>query len=84
MNNPLLESYYVAVFKYYAFQHLSWDIFPDVSSFSSISIRYENTLLKYIMGHHSTLFDILVNLLANNEVLKMRGQPCSGNQRFKN
>ena len=35
--NPSLESYYVAVFKYYAFDHLSCDIFADISSFSSIS-----------------------------------------------
>ena len=36
MNNPLLESYYVVFFKYYVFDHLSSDIFADVSCFWSI------------------------------------------------
>ena len=37
MSNSSLESYYVVVFKYYAFEHLSCDSFADVSSFSLIS-----------------------------------------------
>ena len=41
MNNLSLESYYVAVFKYYAFDHLSFDIFAGFSSFSSISGKIE-------------------------------------------
>ena len=37
MNDPSLESYYVGVFKYCAFDHLSCNIYTDVSTFSSIS-----------------------------------------------
>ena len=37
MNNPSLESYYVVVFKYYPFDHLSYDIFAEAISASSIS-----------------------------------------------
>ena len=33
MNIPSLENNYVIVFKYYAFEHLSCDIFGDVSIF---------------------------------------------------
>ena len=50
MNNLSLESFYVVVLKYYAFDNLSYDIFADVSSFSSISG-------KHVMWHHSTPFD---------------------------
>ena len=37
MSNPSLEKNYVIVCKYYAFEHLSCDIFGDVIVFLSIS-----------------------------------------------
>ena len=59
MNNLSLERYYVIVFKYYAFEQLSCDIFADISSFR------KNTSCGIIQPH-STPFDVLVYLLTTN------------------
>ena len=50
MNNCSLENNYVIVCKYYAFEHLSCDIFGDV-----IFYRFQE---KYLMWHHSIPFDV--------------------------
>ena len=48
MNNPSLVSYYVFVFKYYVFDHFSCDFL-----LTPIVFHQE----KYLMCHHSTLFN---------------------------
>ena len=52
MNDPLLESYHVFVFIYYAFDHFSYDIYADVSSFSSISGK-----IRHVASSKPDVFD---------------------------
>ena len=52
MNSPSLENNYVIVCKYYAFEHLSCDIFGDFSIFSLISGKIPHG------ASHSISFDV--------------------------
>ena len=63
MNNPSLESYYVVLFKYYAFDHFSCDVFADVSRFSSISKKVCHVVVSNPIQYHLMF---LVYLLATN------------------
>ena len=82
MNNSLLESYYVVVFTFYAFGHLSCDIYGDVSSFY---LFHEN---RYFMWHLLTPFNpiwyfwytycppMCYQFVELSRSTKIRGQPC--------
>ena len=63
MNNPSLESYYVVIFKCYAFDNISCNISAYVSSFSSISRKIINVASFNPIQTH---FMFLVYLLVTN------------------
>ena len=79
MNNLSLESYSVGVFKYYAFDNFSCDIFADVISFTTISgkirhVALRNSIQPYLM--------FLVYLLAINGSSVCRSPKKLKNERF--
>ena len=63
MNNLSSERYYVFVFKYYTFDHFSFDLFADVSIFSSISGKICHVASLNLIQLHLMF---LVYLLATN------------------
>ena len=65
MNNPSLESYYVAVFKYYAFYHFSCNFFADLSIPTS-----EKKYLD-ITQPHATPFDVFVIPIGHQWLISM-------------
>ena len=61
MNNPSLKSYYVVVFKDYAFYYFSCNFFAEVSSFLFISRKIRHlALLNHVQPHLMFLVYLLV------------------------